>query len=182
MTEGTPNGGGHQESIADYTPTQIERLRHEAQILKETGISANYFNDMYLYRRIEVRRVLHPEIKVQRFEYDDPAETAAHEVRNEKWIRDRVAESLPKVRTYSEYIEQYRNGMPKEIFVTDRETERVRQMDEKVLEMRSLIRENPQDIDLARLNQLAYEVSCLIYGEDRHEGLKKSFLELDEGE
>lgn len=167
-----------ESAPSPLSQAQIERIRQDAQILKETGISANYFNDVVFYGNTAIKEILHPEIKLRRFEYLTPEETAMKAAERAQWAREKVAEFLPKIRTYSEYIEVARGTLPKEIWITKENTERISQIDEKIIVMRSLIRENLEDIDLSALTKLAFEVACLIYGADKEERFRKNFLEL----
>lgn len=162
-----------------------EILREHLQIVPATGIAADYFNEMFVFKRIEIRRILHPDIVPLKFQGETEEATRQGSIANEKWARDLIVEVLRKIRTYSEYLEYQLEDFPDkeklhELLVPDSIKGRVQEMDTRVVEMRGLLRDDPTEIDVAKLNRLAFEVSCLIYGDKKIPVLEHSFFHLDE--
>lgn len=138
------------------------------QIHTVSGVSCDYTNQLYL---LDCEHLHNPE----------GSRKGSAELRRLVWI------NLPVFPTYTEFmrewVRRYNNHsdehggdqIPFGWFFVGKAKRNAQKLDALVKKMRSLWRENADDIDLQQLNRFVYEVSCIIYGAEREAELKECF-------
>ncbi len=153
---------------------QDDRFRSRFQINSDTGISADYFNNI-LVRDSDV--ILNPDRYYERGEHQ---------------LRETLIGDLRKLRTYSEYtgdvvvsynaperdvygnLHQTQEPVSLDDFIGDENIDRVRELDKIVASMKEL-GTSAEKLDLHLLIGLMYRASLLIYGAGSEEKLKRRF-------
>ena len=140
------------------------------QIIITTGISADYFNN--LLNVVEPKRLNRPEDYYRGGEME---------------LRKRLVETTQALISYTEMltraVDRYnrtnrRHGWEEievSILVVDGARPAVNRLDAIALEINSLGRVEPAEIDLGRLRTLLFEAAVIIYGKRSRESLKERF-------